>query len=257
MRTLLGRTTGWVARGDVFEIEALVNTVQALASRDNWLGKPFVNEWNSVLRDFEATAESLNAAYTPIMPVPYLNGSPLAGRRIHCGDWDTGPNWQSPFAALRSILLFVVTNLTILRADADVSYLEPITQKWLNDDRTTVASLNYDNALETSARGMGVEVDDGIGSYQRTRRVSFSSGGMPLLKLHGSGSWAEQRIAGEATGGEDFLYAPWANLDANHYNGKWIQPAIIMGGENKLQARGPFLELYIEFKGDSETPTDW
>jgi hypothetical protein len=75
-----------------------------------------------------------------------------------------------------------------------------------------------------------------------------SSDRLPLLKLHGSGSRAEQRLAGEHTSGEDFRYEPWADIDATHHNGKWIQPAIIMGGENKLQARGTFLELYMELK---------
>jgi hypothetical protein len=236
------------ALGDVFEIEALVNTVHAIASRENWWGYPFVAEWVDLLHELDVEAEALKTSFSPTMPLAYLEGTPKAGQSIPC-DWDGGGDeWQSPFAALRSILLLVVTRLTALSPHANVHYLEPIITKWLDDGRTTVGSLNYDNALETAARNLYVDVDHGISDYRKSRRVHFSFDRLPLLKLHGSGSWAEQRIAGEHTSGEDFRYEPWADIDANHHNGKWIQPAIIMGGENKLQARGPFLELYMELK---------
>jgi hypothetical protein len=232
-----------------FEIEALVNTVHALATRKDWWGHPFVAGWANLLGELETGAEALKTSYSPTMPLPYLEGTAKAGESIACG-WNPGDEWQSPFAAFRSILLFVVTKLTTVAPEADRSrtaYLAPIIARWLNDPSTTVATLNYDNSLEIVAKEVGCEVDHGISDYTRTRRVRFNSGRLHLLKLHGSGSWAEQRVAGMHTGGEDFRYQPWHEVDNTYTNFRWAQPAIIMGGENKLQARGPFLELYMEF----------
>jgi hypothetical protein len=50
------------------------------------------------------------------------------------------------------------------------------------------------------------------------------------------------------TAGEDFHYQLWHEVDAVYTNFRWAEPAIIMGGENKLQAEGPFLGLFMEFR---------
>lgn len=214
-RDLLRRVTQlcepyWGERNTTFEIEALVNTLQALASREDWWGHPFVTGWSDALHELEPEAEALKTSYAPSMPLTYLEGTSKAGQSIPCSS-DATPYWYSPFAAFRSILLFVVTKLTTLSPESDAArtaYLAPIIVKWLSDPSTTVASLNYDNSLEIAAMEAECEVDHGIDMYSRTRRVQFDPSKLNLLKLHGSGSWAEHRVAGSHTGGEDFRYQP-------------------------------------------------
>ena len=106
-------------------------------------------------------------------------------------------------------------------------YLKPL----INAQRgSTVATLNYDNALELAGgKAVRTAKDAAVISVP-----GLSDSYVRVLKLHGSMDW--KRVDDDVTHSPD----PFAGIP--------YEPAIIFGSGNKLRHYGPFLELLREFQ---------
>jgi len=115
---------------------------------------------------------------------------------------------------------------------AKLAYLHPI----LDIERTKlVATLNYDLAVEKAAEQVGVEVDYGLDSWERQKRVDWRRKPcLRLLKLHGSVNW---------TGHAEQVKVRTDKI------GPYERRLMIFGGtENKLSSAGPFLQFLYRFE---------
>jgi hypothetical protein len=93
-----------------------------------------------------------------------------------------------------------------------------------------IATLNFDNAIETAADTAGLIVDAGLTRSSGVIRFKDESS-LSLAKLHGSLDWE--------------LDQPWSakttsNPSANSHT--------IFGAGNKLRMNGPFLDLLLRFR---------
>lgn len=115
----------------------------------------------------------------------------------------------------------------------------------------SIATLNYDQTIETCAEQHGVTCATGVGEWDSTGHLAFPADAVRLYKLHGSIDWART--------GEDFedaynhqtgQYSPMGMnrvaLRPSAPMGKEL-PFVVFGRREKLRADGPFLDLRAAF----------
>lgn len=127
-----------------------------------------------------------------------------------------------------------------------VTYLKPLLNHSQNDG-LTIATLNYDNAIELAAAEAGTPVTTGIGDWLETGRFPRTPGrGVLLLKLHGSIDWEAKEEPGGRGGPFPFLAVEKVSPTTMKQRG--FRPAVVFGYRNKLTTKGPFLELLRAFE---------
>jgi len=112
----------------------------------------------------------------------------------------------------------------------------------------TIATLNYDNGIELSAETEDVSVDFGIEQWiHEAPEASIDErSSIRLLKLHGSIDWQLVKNDDERARGLRSLRIH--RMNRGEMNEGIREPALIFGGQNKLTASGPFLDLLMEFR---------
>lgn len=112
----------------------------------------------------------------------------------------------------------------------------------------TIATLNYDNSIELSANSEGLSVDLGITRWFQddTDQSDVAGNHINLLKLHGSIDWqlvtSQDEVAGK-------LRTKRIHRMSREEMEEGIRdPSLIFGGQNKLTASGPFLDLLMMFR---------
>lgn len=139
-------------------------------------------------------------------------------------------------------------------------YWKPLLGVLAKQRRLTIATLNYDNVLESFMEAHHVPYSTGI---PRQAGWNFRNGyefekdvedGVLLLKIHGSLNWARYRVPVSDKDAEDMcahsFVLTWGDKVPDYAGRKDIEPAIVFGDENKLTAEGPFLEMFIRFRND-------
>jgi hypothetical protein len=115
----------------------------------------------------------------------------------------------------------------------------------------SIATLNYDNAIELLSRANGVACDTGIRSWMGKGVFEYQNDGIQLLRLHGSNYWFwskdvqtyEQRLPHtELRAMLTFDKEPPMTVLVE-------TPMAIFGQRNKLTTEGPFLDLLKQFDG--------
>jgi hypothetical protein len=111
----------------------------------------------------------------------------------------------------------------------------------------TIASLNYDLAVEYACDIANVPCSTGIECWERNGEFPKPSTGVDLLKLHGSINWEyRQSVWRRGSIPEDKVLAkPTRKVIEPAFPD--IVPAVIFGSGNKLTATGPFLSLLATF----------
>lgn len=143
---------------------------------------------------------------------------------------------------------FLVNQLKVLvwRSDTNLDYLKPLVERAF-DERFPIITLNYDNTIERTARALGAKLDSGINYLRENGMMGYGDpNAIPYRKLHGSIHWTLQNENPDSR-------APLPREVIAEASDKEMQdaeyePALIFGGRNKLTARGPFLDLLLDFR---------
>jgi len=133
---------------------------------------------------------------------------------------------------------------SLVEADASsLDYLTPLVTAAKQPRGITVATLNYDLAIEQSAEAGGVPVDTGIDRWALDRQWTWADDGLRLLKLHGSIDWCWEAV--EPAPGQ-LPHRTVARTDSPRTDTR--PPVVVFGQRAKLRAEGPFLSLLNEFE---------
>jgi len=124
-------------------------------------------------------------------------------------------------------------------------YIIPLIQ-YAKATNSTIATLNYDNAIELAAQTTNVEIDTGFDSWSNSGEFIFDEEKIPLLKLHGSIDWA--LFDGQMSKEKPLPFQVINKVDPNKNKHGNFHPAVVFGGTNKLTAKGPFLNLIRSFE---------
>lgn len=143
------------------------------------------------------------------------------------------------------LMISLLADLVWIEELDKVSYLKPLLSIPA-DSRRTIASLNYDNAIELASTDLGITVDTGIRSWSKTGEFQTSENGVSLLKLHGSIDWSLK--SNEPTPAKPLPNEEIEQVSSEEIKCPGFYPAVIFGQRNKLTAQGPFLELLRAFR---------
>jgi hypothetical protein len=200
--------------GDV-NIERVFSAIQKLADRGRLRISPFVNSWHNSVSDIE-----------PVERTDQSHESNYANAAVRMQRELTELLWCS-------------------EEKNDVSYLNPLVE-FMSDKGGTVATLNYDNSIELAACNIGVDIDDGFDEWVRSGGRTDSFRNASLLKPHGSLNWVHNLSL------DDYQYRPPISeptkIQMHPGQSAGERRALIFGTENKLQADGPFLDIFQELK---------
>jgi len=131
--------------------------------------------------------------------------------------------------------------LTIQNPEA-AAYIVPLLEYCVRTE-SIIISLNYDNVIESASQLSGIPVTDGVGSWTECRKLVFTDGAIPLIKLHGSLNWFEkdERLDGGKKRRPTIVREQFSRSPGR-------QRVLIFGGQNKLTYLPPFPDLYAEFR---------
>lgn len=162
----------------------------------------------------------------------------------------------SLFQELKAYLTGKLIELTWIKTQDKLAYLDPLIKLGRNN-AITIATLNYDNSIELRAANNGIECETGIKDWNNTGCFTRLGNGVDLIKLHGSVKW----YWASPPKNNSFGLEPHAFIEVedneiegikkhlfNNTEGIGKQLGVIFGGNNKLTAKGPFLELLVKFK---------
>ena len=111
----------------------------------------------------------------------------------------------------------------------------------------TIASLNYDLAIEHACALAGVPCTTGIESWARTEEFPKPEAGIDLLKLHGSIDWEYRPSVWRLGRIPEDKVVPRSTGEVVEPRFPDVVPAVIFGSGNKLTTIGPFLSLLATF----------
>lgn len=125
-----------------------------------------------------------------------------------------------------------------------VSYLAPLTNI-IRKTPVTIATLNYDNVLETFLDSHKINYEIGVEDWEDKFELTFPDPGVLLLKLHGSLNWDYELVTSvQDIPFQKFRVRDWAQVSETK------NPAIIFGQRDKLTTEGPFLDLLRTFRDE-------
>ncbi len=127
-----------------------------------------------------------------------------------------------------------------------VEYLRPLADLCRRQGSLTVATLNYDLAVETMCEDYGEPCDTGFSSWLSTGSVQLESDCLRLLKLHGSISWWVEDAPPSFNAPGVLPSAKYGISEDPLTDHR--RPLVVFGARGKLRADGPFLELFSAAK---------
>jgi hypothetical protein len=130
-----------------------------------------------------------------------------------------------------------------------VDYLNPLLNLVRRQKKLTIASLNYDLAVELLCANHGRACDTGIETWLKGGGLDLRPTGVNLLKLHGSIDWV---LEAEETDSPLPLQA-MRKLEPGEEPSPDRRPAVVFGEAGKLRSEGPFLELLLKFASELQS----
>ena len=125
-----------------------------------------------------------------------------------------------------------------------LEYLAPLVNAARRPGGLSLATLNYDLAIEQAGEAHGVQVDTGIEGWIAERRwPEVQEDSLRLLKLHGSIDWCWDQ--GQNEPGQMPVRSVVRTDDPESER---REPVLVFGQRGKLRAEGPFLSLLVEFE---------
>ena len=145
------------------------------------------------------------------------------------------------FERMKSEMLRELIEIVWLEDEADVQYLRPLVCT-AADNNQAIVTLNYDNTIELAADSTGKKYYRGLEDTPLVETgFDFQNEGLQLIKLHGSVDWKSKT---SRKGQRAFRTGEVEEVDPEVFRRRMgYEPAVIFGGENKLTAEGPFLNL--------------
>jgi len=150
--------------------------------------------------------------------------------------------WPHAFNDLAQLMRREVARMMVITDPSKIGYLSPILDLSRRQPGMTIASLNWDNAIELLARTGSVAISSGLDGWRETGSFHKQSLGITLLKLHGSCTWAYCRERSV------LVHEVVNEIDPETLNSRDTRPAVIFGLRNKLTASGPFMDMLRAFK---------
>jgi hypothetical protein len=153
----------------------------------------------------------------------------------------TGKLFKTAAAAMISKLVDMVW----ITDPPKVSYLVPLVE-YAEYNKSSIVTLNYDNAIELAGHTTGVEIDTGFDEWSNSGEFVFDENKTPLLKLHGSIDWALS--PGKQSGEKPLPFQVIHKVNPDEMKKRRFRPEVLFGAKNKLTARGPYLSLLRSFE---------
>jgi len=150
------------------------------------------------------------------------------------------------FSETAELMIRALADIVWIHQADRVAYLKPLISLAGKQTKLTVATLNYDNAIEQLAQSTGVPCTTGIEEWSKSGSFLPSNEGIFLLKLHGSIDWALLR--GQRSAERPMLHSIIKQVTLAEVLKPGFRPAVIFGQRNKLTAEGPFLDLLRSFQ---------
>lgn len=227
---------------DGIDVESLFSAIQMLSSKDALEIAPFVT-WSPALTSLRGTQSVVGPGSDHDLKQA-LEGRggrtvPQAVRAMIAGATH-GDVSDALFARLEGEMLDVLRSLLVVD-ESRLGYLAPL----LNDPEgpVTIATLNYDLAIETLAASRGKSVDTGIQTWRTGAEwVWQPSADIRLLKLHGSIDWLAQSVQGAGGIHEEAVTAVMPEAEST----RRTRPGIVFGARGKVRPEGPFLPMLRE-----------
>jgi hypothetical protein len=244
------------------DIERLFDTLEMLGRRDRLEVTPFVSAWHpaldeiclpqkdisaNMLRDLldaiewgiternnpdtQSTSEEIDQRFAESFKI---------AANIATGNYPKQWVFQQTLKRMTQMLW----ELLWITEEKKIEHLKPLLRYCeKSNSNTLVATLNYDNTIEFCAEKLGFLYSLGMEAWATTGYVAHEPGRIKILKLHGSIDWEIVKQEGSYQKPiPDELVRQKQILDPQNDFG--FQPAIVFGGQNKLTAEGPFLELF-------------
>ncbi len=238
-------------------VEDVLRTVNILANRHQNELAPFISAWDTRIevldkyildagarQNFANVLQTLadNNEYSAENPAPPETQADLIYFLVQAVNMSRGCG----FAHTIDWLLKKLFSIAYLESDAKTWYFAPFAKE-AHRSSTTIATLNYDNAIERVCIQYDIPIDLGVREWKDTFKLDFEGGALKLLKLHGSVQWAQSL---DTTPPSPVNTWGDAAPDVSLLSAEVATPAIIFGERNKLSAQGPMLLLFEEFRRD-------
>lgn len=275
---VVGEKTGY-DRG--VDVERVINAAVQLGSRSQLEFAPFVGNWHPIIDELErrqfTARDAGRIARDAVSGVSYglargIHDSDFADRAIarsmesaishaleRMGTFLTTRRDGELFARLELFLTGKLMELTYLERSASerARYFDEL----VNSARThvvTIATLNYDNCIESRATALDVPISTGLKEIEEENSFFPQlDSGVELLKLHGSVTWSWttntqgrpllRRAVVEIPQQQiERILAQLKRADASEGIGQHL--AVLFGGRSKLTGEGPYLELLNAFR---------
>lgn len=259
-------------------IEDVFSAMQTLASRELFEAAPFVAGWHPMVESLDTVELRFKVEHGIPETTQQVNGSiarnidsaiqdqvnqKRSGRKVgdevrrmveeslrHLKSQVSGGGEQSGgghlFRATCQTMVKKLISLVRLKPEdrARVDYLRPLVRHAFHSG-TSIATLNYDTAVEIAAQAEGIRVDSCIGMGASSEEEAENC--VTLLKPHGSINWC----SANAFYVRDVLPETHiSTADEEEMRKPSYVPAVIFGLRNKLTAEGPFLTLFSRFRDE-------
>jgi NAD-dependent SIR2 family protein deacetylase len=238
------------------EIEALVNAVTALRDRSRTdmaafaSSTPHIDRFIAGQTDWDERRRLLQHFLDDLAAGGAMARLAPAGLAYNLTNWLKELAEPSDiFAEARKQAVEAVRRMSVLPAEPKLNYLDPLFELFERQGHLAIATLNYDSSIEQAGNLRGTPVDTAFKDWNTARRLVFQNEAIRLFKLHGSVDWARKELSGAALGGTRVDWMPYGPVpDEEKGWFAWsLEPGLVFGGENKLRADGPFLQLFQGF----------
>lgn len=236
---------------DSLDVERVFAAVELLAERRKLEVTPFVSAWLAAVDAWDQTRPHGMAFFDKNLQRAILEGRGRSARDLITDLVTSVTGTQSTGTTYRQLARWMLTELRELVAvtPEQLSYMKPLVEQGARDGGLTIATLNYDLAIEGAATLCGVHVSTGMREWIETSRWTWPDSGIRLLKLHGSIDWFWRELpAGEGELPQRVVLTPDVMNEDAGASARELGPALIFGQRGKLRAEGPFLSLLAEFE---------
>jgi hypothetical protein len=225
------------------DVEKLFSAVQLLADRRELEVAPFISSWDPTVEalDRQPPNPFLGSAVHDALKSDLARGRGRSklGDEIHKAiAAETGAGTGETYRRLLSEMTLALRQLVAIGSADDAMYLSPLVSLSRMQGGLTIATLNYDLAMELVAAELNEPLATGIAAWSEARQFQWPKQGIKLLKLHGSINWCiEQKSGALGVLPQEILTTTDDPVEDRR------QPAVIFGQRGKLRSDGPFLDL--------------
>jgi hypothetical protein len=229
------------------DVERVFAAVELLAERRDLEVTPFVASWHPAVDQWDQTRPSGVGLFDSRLQRWLTQGQGSAQQLITALIRAvTGAEAKGEMYRRLAQRMLEVLKALVAVTPKQLGYLKPLIDQGRREQGLTVATLNYDLAIERGGEAWGVPVSTGIGQWIATGRWGWQASGIRLLKLHGSIDWQWRPLGGTDGDLPRKVVTVLNPLDTGTEDAG--DPVLVFGQRGKLRAEGPFLSLLAEFE---------